>query len=1077
MSYSSCAQIKYFGAVAVWLSLSLAGHTGEPPAKSTVAIPIADIKRNAPVDFEKDILPLLKSNCLACHNQTTTKADLILETPQTILKGGENGPAVVPGKSSESLLLRAASHQVRPNMPPKDNKVAAVSFTPDELGLLKLWIDQGAKGEVHAAGPIEWQALPEGLNPIYSVALTPDGQFAACGRANQIFVYHLPSAQLVSRLADPSLVFPGQKLGAAHRDLVHSLAFHPDGTLLASGGYREIKLWQRPVSVEKLRLASTASNAVQCLALSLDGKWAATAGAGAAITLWEMPAGRSAKVLAGSEKGTSALQFSPDGTRFYSGSPGQSLAAWSLPDGALLAQTNLPAPILSLALIDQGKQIAVGGADNLIRLWQVPSATNAQFQALRELKGHAGPVTALETIGAKGDQFLSGSADGSVRQWNVAKGESIREMKHGGPVAAVAVRPDGKRFASAGPNSLARLWDAEKGTQIAEFKGDRYAQEKTLEVERSAASATAEVAYRKTALQTAETQNKAQVERVAKATQSYTNAEKTFLEKQLSLTNAVTAKAASEKALVDLNAEIKKVTDQFQSADQMSKQSADSAKALIEKAAQAKLAADQAAQAKAEAERLAADAAAVAAKAKTVDATLAGNADKAALGLKALADSAATNAVVRGKAVAEARTLADKAIDEVVAKAFAAGQVKVAYDKLMAEAPEKRKQATNQVNTATKTLGDAEGEFKKVAQAKSIAENELTLAKGSAKQTDEALAEAKATLQKAEAGQKTTEGALVAAKKSATDLEQPVRALAFSPDNRTLASAGDDRNVHTWSAENGKAFEVLHGHAGPVHALVFAGSGLLLSGAADRNAVLWDLAPEWKLVRTIGNGGPDSPLADRVNVLRFSADGKYLASGGGEPTRGSEIKLWQVNDGKLWQEFKNVHSDAVLALEFSPDGKYLASGAADKFAKVVEIATGKIARSFEGHTHHVLGVSWKSDGRTLVSSGADNVLKVWDFVSGERKKTIEGFNKEVTSVSFLSNTDQAVASSGDNQVRIVRDNGDNVRSLGGGTDFMYSSAATADGKIVVAGGADSFLRVWDAGDGKVLGAFAPPEAH
>ena len=214
-------------------------------------------------------------------------------------------------------------------------------------------------------------------------------------------------------------------------------------------------------------------------------------------------------------------------------------------------------------------------------------------------------------------------------------------------------------------------------------------------------------------------------------------------------------------------------------------------------------------------------------------------------------------------------------------------------------------------------------------------------------------------------------------------------------------------------------------------------------------------------------------LCSDVRTMRFSGDGKYLAGGGGEPTRGSEIKLWQVNDGKLWQEFKNVHSDAVLALEFSPDGKYIASGAADKFAKVVELATGKITRSFEGHTHHVLGVSWKSDGRTLVSSGADNVLKVWDFVSGERKKTIEGFNKEVTSVSFLSNTDQAVASSGDNQVRIVRENGDSVRSLGGATDFMYSSAATADGKIVVAGGADSFLRVWDSADGKALAALKP----
>jgi hypothetical protein len=61
-------------------------------------------------------------------------------------------------------------------------------------------------------------------------------------------------------------------------------------------------------------------------------------------------------------------------------------------------------------------------------------------------------------------------------------------------------------------------------------------------------------------------------------------------------------------------------------------------------------------------------------------------------------------------------------------------------------------------------------------------------------------------------------------------------------------------------------------------------------------------------------------------------------TGGGEPTRGGEIKLWQLSDGKLVKEFKNVHSDAVFALDFTPDGKYLASGAADKFARVVEVA-------------------------------------------------------------------------------------------------------------------------------------------
>ena len=1019
---------------------------------------------------------MLKNNCLACHNQTTTKAELILENPQTILKGGESGPAVVPGKSSDSLILQVASHQTKPNMPPRENKVAAVNFTPDELGLIKLWIDQGAKGEVHGPGPIVWQPLPEGLNPIYAVALTLDGQFAACGRANQIFVYHLPSGQLVTRLTDPSMAKPGSEptRGAAHRDLVHSLAFNPEGTVLASGGYREVKLWRRPRNVQKLRLTSGASNTVQTLAVSRDRKWLATGGSDRSIRLWNISSGALVKTLGGHEKAVTALRFSADGGRLYSGSLDKSIRIWSLAEGALIAQTNLAAEVHALTLVGGGQQLAAGGSDHVIQIWQLPGETNAPFRLVKELKGHTGSVTALDTLGAEGQQLISGSADGSLRQWDLAKGELIRELKHGGPVTAVAVQADGKRFASAGLNSTARLWDSEKGTQIVELKGDRYAREKVAETERSVAVAQADVAYRKTALTNAQTLNGTQVDRLAKATGAYTNAEKAYVDKQTARTNAFAAKAAAGKAVLDLNAEIKKTTESFESAEKGARQAADTAKASVEKAAQSKIASDQALQARAEMERLATEAAGLAARTKAVDEKLATNAEKVALSFKGLAENAAADAAAKAKAATDARALADKAIDEVGAKAFAAGQIKVAYDKIKAESPEKQKQATNQLNTAVTALAEAEKEFKKVEQAKSIAENEMQLAKNGAKQTGEALAEAKSGLQRSEGEQKNAEAAWELAKKGAADSEQPIRALAFSPDNRTLATAGADHLVHTWSAETGRPFEVFRAHAGAVTSMAFAGPNSLFSGADDASAVLWDLNPEWTLERTIGTGEPDSPLIHRVNVVRFTPDGKYLATGGGEPTRGSEIKVWQAGDGRLWQEFKNVHSDAVLAFDFSPDGKYLASGAADKFLKVLDLATGKVVKSFEGHTHHVLGVSWKSDRRTLASSGADNVIKVWDFTTGERKKTIEGFNKEVTSISFLANSDQALASAGDNQVRIVRENGETVRSLGGATDYMYSSAAMADGKVIVAGGADSLLRVWDGADGKEIKTFAPP---
>ncbi len=136
-----------------------------------VPIAIADLKREKPVDFESEVLPALRRNCIACHNGTKSENHLVLETPQTILKGGDSGPAVVPKRSGESLLLKAAAHLDDPTMPPPDNNVKAVPLSPDELGLIKLWIDQGAGGQVTAsAAPLKWQKLPPTVSPILAVA-------------------------------------------------------------------------------------------------------------------------------------------------------------------------------------------------------------------------------------------------------------------------------------------------------------------------------------------------------------------------------------------------------------------------------------------------------------------------------------------------------------------------------------------------------------------------------------------------------------------------------------------------------------------------------------------------------------------------------------------------------------------------------------------------------------------------------------------------------------------------------------------------------------------------------------------
>src|SRR5438445_5021032 len=78
--------------VELLVQVSFAGAAEEPKPAPPQPIAIREVKRRSAVDFESEVLPIFKANCLACHNQTTTKAELVLETPQTIRKGGESGP-------------------------------------------------------------------------------------------------------------------------------------------------------------------------------------------------------------------------------------------------------------------------------------------------------------------------------------------------------------------------------------------------------------------------------------------------------------------------------------------------------------------------------------------------------------------------------------------------------------------------------------------------------------------------------------------------------------------------------------------------------------------------------------------------------------------------------------------------------------------------------------------------------------------------------------------------------------------------------------------------------------------------
>jgi mono/diheme cytochrome c family protein len=117
---------------------------GTQPAAPT--LPPASTKQG--VTYATDVKAILDASCAKCHGGDKPKARLKLDSLENALKGSKDGPILKSGDSANSFVVKSIAHLTSDHdtwMPPLNNKAGIKPLTPEQIGLIRAWIDQGAK--------------------------------------------------------------------------------------------------------------------------------------------------------------------------------------------------------------------------------------------------------------------------------------------------------------------------------------------------------------------------------------------------------------------------------------------------------------------------------------------------------------------------------------------------------------------------------------------------------------------------------------------------------------------------------------------------------------------------------------------------------------------------------------------------------------------------------------------------------------------------------------------------------------------------------------------------------------------
>ncbi|HVU89972.1 MAG TPA: c-type cytochrome domain-containing protein [Pirellulales bacterium] len=438
-----------------------ASRADDAPAAQPAAAQNGQPQQAGEPDFHAHIAPLFKKYCLGCHNGDDAEHGLVLETHESLLKGGQGGAAIVPGKSDSSRLLLMLDGRAKPVMPPEGNE----GPTKDEIALVKAWIDAGAKGPSGAAPDPTLLVTPKvkvhgtPRQQINAVAISPDGKLAALAGYADVRLIGVESRAGVRKLTghrgnvtDVEFSKDGARLLTAageagvfgeaiiwnvadgavllkivgHRDSLYAATLSPDGKVIATGSYdQQIKLWDA-ASGELVRTIVGHNGAVFDLAFSPNGRLLASASADRSVKLWEVSTGERLDTFGQPLKELYTVAFSPDGKYVVAGGVDNRIRVWQISDSAKegtnpLVHTRFAheGAIVKLAFSPDGRWLASAAEDRTLKLWDA-----TQYLEKREFEAQPDWAGAL-AIAADNKTLLAGRLDGSVAYYDVTTGERV----------------------------------------------------------------------------------------------------------------------------------------------------------------------------------------------------------------------------------------------------------------------------------------------------------------------------------------------------------------------------------------------------------------------------------------------------------------------------------------------------------------------------------------------------------------------------------------------------------------------------------------------------------------------------